>query len=62
MSAREADGLNWLHRAEADFTASHDNGGLVQCLRNEAAYFEQKDKADQAKALRDRAARMAAIY
>jgi len=62
MSSREEDGLNWLHRAQADFESDRDNAGLVQCLQNEAAYLEQIGRAEQARDIRNRASRISAAY
>jgi tetratricopeptide (TPR) repeat protein len=62
MSSHEQEGLDWLHRAQADFESDRDNAGLVQCLQNEAAYLEQIGRTEQAREIRKRASRISAAY
>jgi tetratricopeptide (TPR) repeat protein len=62
MSSHEQKGLIWLHQAQADFQADRDNAGLVQCLRNEAAYLDSAGRGPEASIIRDRASRLAAVY
>lgn len=53
-TGKEADGLQWLHAAQARFETEGDADGRAQSLRNELRYLEERGRTKEAGDIRER--------
>ncbi len=54
MSDNEETGIRWLHHAQQRFEATHNREGLQQCLENQAEYFANSGRSEDANRLRQK--------
>jgi len=54
MTGNEAEGLHWLHAGQQHFDSEHDHELLVLSLDNEARYFTQTNRPEEAARVRKR--------